>query len=227
MHKTLSTRSTEKLIKFIKNKLNSNNINAGEIKSGVSCLFMPISKTVAIKAFIYQNERDHSYNVQKDLCKKSFAPKVGRRFCFSIQTGKEFTKNVKKLDLIKYNMTEKEFCTKHNIFLIDKITFYCYETENVNVASSCISEYKFDRIYFNYIYDKLIEYGFLDDDIHIDNMGFKNGKPIWIDCAYTEKYKVKNNYVYCLGYDSPKWKKLMTVRNFKQTYSPNLKIKNK
>lgn len=227
MLKNLSQRSTKKLIQFVVKKLNNPSFK-NEFKSGVSCIFIPISKRVAIKAFIYQNERDHAYNVQKDLNFNNFSPKVGRRFSLSIKTkNKNFTDNVKDLDLIKYNISEKEFCFNHNIWLVEDIKLYCYETEIVEMASSYMSEYKFEHMYFNYIFDKLIELGYLDDDIHIDNVGMKNNKPIWIDCAYTEKYKVKNNYVYCLGYDSSKWKKFTTVRNFKKIYNPNLKIENK
>lgn len=221
MQKKLSLKTTKQLVSLIKKKLSHN----ANFPHGASCMFIPISKRMGIKIYGERYERDHAYSVQKDLARKNFAPNIGRRFSFSISTNNPFIKyNMPNLDFFDYTISDRYETQTNPIYnydnaewVVNNIKLYCYVTEIADIIDFC-NEDEFEEKYFDFIYDKLISYGYLENDIHSGNIGFKNNKPILIDCAYTIKLKIKNNYIYSWQHDSTKWEKFTSLKNFKKQY---------
>lgn len=59
-------------------------------KTGVSCVYFPLSKSEGVKFYRTKKTRDRTYLLQQRAAKFGLAPKVGQRFyidCFSIEPG--------------------------------------------------------------------------------------------------------------------------------------------
>jgi hypothetical protein len=136
------------------------------LKSGATCIFVPLFRDVGLKIYSDKFTRDHCVKMQGLAAKHKLAPQVGDKFELECLTIDHFVFTDDGTDMLK------EQCVKVN-------TVYGYVTERARLVRRYSQLYM--DVWTQIIADELEDLGIVHPDLWVGNVGYIGGRLVCID----------------------------------------------
>lgn len=137
---------------------------------GIASVYIRLDDKWGLKLFWYEDDRDFAYNLQSQAADCGLAPEVGEKVDLSIDCQRPYGYTTEHVKVLPHNLPSDET--------------YCLINRNRNFKENI-------RNLSDSLYDNLnIHFG----DLHLFNVGWKNGKYVCIDFGNEGVYTDDEDY---------------------------------